>query len=131
MLSSITGSATTTPTLGDLDLVDEAVEGAAADGVLELADGLGLDLADAFTGDREDLADLFQRVGIAVGQAVAEADDLALAIVQALQHVGDPLLEKGLGHFLQLVLFPLVLDELAEEVVVVVADRLVQRQRLP
>ncbi len=64
--------------------VEEAFELAGADRVLELADGLGLDLADALAGDFEDLADLFERVGVAVADAVAELDDLALAVGQRL-----------------------------------------------
>src|SRR5688500_12062466 len=50
--------------------------------VLQLADGFGLDLADAFPGDLEDAADLFQRVGVAVAQAVSQLDDLPLAVGQ-------------------------------------------------
>jgi hypothetical protein len=54
--------------------------------VLELADRLGLDLANAFAGDLEDLTHLFERVGVAVADAVAELDDLALAVGQRLEH---------------------------------------------
>jgi hypothetical protein len=55
--------------------------------VLELADGLGLDLADALAGDLEDPADLLERVGVAVADAVAELDDLALAEGQRVEDV--------------------------------------------
>jgi hypothetical protein len=44
------------------EVLEEALELAGPDGVLELADGLGLDLPDALAGDLEDLADFFQRV---------------------------------------------------------------------
>ena len=64
--------------------VEEADQGAGAVGLLQLADGLGFDLADAFAGDGEDLADFFQRVGVAVGQAVAQAEDFPLAVVEVV-----------------------------------------------
>ena len=67
----------------------ERLQVAAADRVLQLADGLGLDLPDALAGDLEDVADFFQRVGVAVAQAVAELDDLALAVGQRLQQLFD------------------------------------------
>jgi len=51
--------------------VQKAGQFAATLRVLQLAHRLGLDLPDPFAGDREDLADLFQRVGVAVGQPVA------------------------------------------------------------
>src|SRR5207244_3390023 len=56
----------------------EAFEFARAHWVLELADGLGFDLPHALAGDLEDAADLLERVGVAVADAVAELDDLAL-----------------------------------------------------
>ena len=49
----------------------------AAAGLLELANGFGFDLADALAGHFEDVAHFFQRVAVAVPQAVAELDDLA------------------------------------------------------
>ena len=58
-------------------------------GMLQLADGIALDLADAFSGDRKDLAHLRQGVGISIRQAVAEANDLPLAVVQRLQALGQ------------------------------------------
>ena len=66
------------------DAVEEADQGAGAVRLLQLADGLRFDLPDAFAGDGENLADFFQRVGVAVGQAVAEADDFALAVAQVV-----------------------------------------------
>jgi hypothetical protein len=70
----------------DLELglgAEEARELAGTHRVLELADGLGLDLADALAGDLEDPAYLLERVGVAVADAVAELDDLALAVRSA------------------------------------------------
>jgi len=59
-------------------VVHEAFELAGADWVLELADGLGLDLADLLTSDFEDAANLFHRIGVAVADAVAELDNPVL-----------------------------------------------------
>ena len=58
--------------------------------MLELSDGFGFDLSDALAGDFEDAADLFERVGVAVADAVTQSrrgrltvlDDLALAVRQ-------------------------------------------------
>ena len=69
------------------------MELARTDRMLELADGLGLHLADTLAGHLEDLAHLFQRVGLAVADAVAQLDDLTLAIGQRLEHVVDTVLE--------------------------------------
>src|SRR5262245_18735568 len=55
--------------------------------VAELAESLGFDLADAFAGDGEVLADLFERVLAAVrAEAESHLDDLLLARRQRLQH---------------------------------------------
>ena len=45
---------------------------------MQLADGLGLDLADTLTGNTEVAAHLLQRAGAAIVQTKAEADDLFL-----------------------------------------------------
>ena len=52
---------------------------------MQLADGLGFDLAHTLTGDAEVAADLFQRAGTAIIQTKAQADDLFLAGGQALE----------------------------------------------
>ena len=57
--------------------VEKALELLAPHRVLQLADGLGFDLADAFAGHFEDAAHLFQGVGVTVTQAVPQLDDLA------------------------------------------------------
>src|SRR5262245_43268696 len=62
--------------------------------LLQLADGLGLDLANPLAGDREDLPDLFQRVGISVDQPIAKSQNLPLAMIESVQHVGQPGLEQ-------------------------------------
>ena len=66
-------------------MVEEALEFASADGVLEFSYGLGLDLPDAFAGNLEDSADFFEGICVAVADAVAEFDDFAFAIRQCLE----------------------------------------------
>jgi len=65
--------------------------------VLELSDGFGLDLSDALAGDLRNPADLFERVGVAVADAVPQLDDLALAVGQRLEDDVDPVLEHGIA----------------------------------
>jgi hypothetical protein len=65
--------------------------------MLQLAHGLGLDLAHALARDLEDAADLFERVGVAVADAVAQLDDLALAEGQRLSTSFDALLQHLVG----------------------------------
>ena len=48
----------------------------------QFAQDLGLDLADALAGDFELVGHFFERALFAVGQAVAQFDDAALAVVQ-------------------------------------------------
>ena len=71
--------------LGTL-VVEEAFELAGTDRVLKFPDGLGLDLADTFAGDFENPADFFERVRVAVADAVTELDNFALAIGQRFEH---------------------------------------------
>jgi hypothetical protein len=102
---------------------------AGPDGVLELADGLGLDLADALAGDLEDAADLFEGVGVAVADAVAELDDLALAVGQRLEHLLDALRSISCAA-VSTGASAVVLDEVAEVAVLALADRAVERDRV-
>ena len=78
-------------------------------------DRLGFDLPDAFAGDLEDAADFFQRVAVAVAQAVAQADDLPLAVGERLEQLFD--LARAAFRCLASVdraLGAVVLEELAE-----------------
>src|SRR5438270_441421 len=113
------------------DAVEEALELAAADRVLEFADRLRLDLADPLSRHLEDSAHFLQRVGVAVSEAVAELDDLALAVRQRLQHVLDLVLEHLLRRGRHRRLGPVVLDEVAEVAVLALADRPIERNRMP
>src|SRR5262249_54436228 len=110
--------------------LEEPLELPASDWVLELSDGLGLDLADAFSRHLEDPAHLFEGVGVAVAQAVAKLDDLPLAARQRFQDLLDLLL----GHFLRRGFYRapgrLVIDEVAEVAVLTPADGPVERDRV-
>src|SRR3954463_8263653 len=70
----------------ETSVVEEAPELARAAGVLELAQGLGLDLADAFAGHRELLADFFQRVIGVHADAEAHAQHAFFARGERRQH---------------------------------------------
>ena len=61
-------------------MVQETLEFASADGVLEFSYGLGLDLSDAFACNFEDSADFFERICVAVADSVSQLDNLAFAI---------------------------------------------------
>ena len=74
----------------------EAFQLPAAARVLELADGLGLDLADPLSRQAESFADLFESVGLPVSDSEAELQDLLLRIAQCVEHLVDAILE----HFL-------------------------------
>ena len=68
----------------------EACQAPAANRVLQFPDRLGFDLAHSFARDLEDSADFFERIGVAVADAVAQLENLSLAIGQGLEHVVDP-----------------------------------------
>src|SRR5258707_1317410 len=78
----------------------EAFELAAPHRMLKFANRLGFNLPNTFSRHFEDSADFFKRVGVAVADAVAELDDLALAVRQRLKHPLDLVLEYLLrGRF--------------------------------
>src|SRR5690348_6624539 len=105
----------------------EAFELSGADGVLEFADGFGFDLADALAGDLEDAADFFERVGVPVADAVAQLDDLALAVGEGLEDLLDLVLEHLLRGALDGIVGLLILDEVAEIGILGFADGTIQR----
>src|SRR5207253_6955274 len=111
-------------------LLQKAFEVHAADGMLQLADGLGLDLADALARDLEDAADLFERVGVAVLQAVAEADDLPLAPGERLQQMLNLLPQDAVIGAVDRVVAGVVLEKLAKARILAVADRPVEADRV-
>src|SRR6266436_2066814 len=111
-------------------LLQESFEVHAADGMLKLADGFGFDLADAFAGDLEDAADLLQRVRIAVLQAVAEANDLALAPGERLEQMFDLLPQDAVIGAMDRIVAGLIFDELAKARILAVADGPVEANRM-
>src|SRR5262249_13369732 len=110
--------------------IHKALELPGPDRVLELADRLGLDLSHALARHLENAADLLEGVGVAIADAVAELDDLPLAVGQRPQHLLDPLLEHVLGRGLAGHVLPLILDEVAEVAVLALTDRSVERHRM-
>ena len=111
-------------------LIEVAAELAAVARVAQLAQRLGLDLADALAGDAELAADLFERAELAVLQAEAKDDDFALALGELAQRVANLRLEQLLRGELERVRHRLVFDEVAEEGVAVLADRGFERDRV-
>src|SRR3954452_6447506 len=97
---------------------------------LELLERVVLDLADPLARDAEGAADLLQRARLRAREAEAELDHLAVALRQRGQRVVDVLppqldlrrVERRLGL--------LVLDEVAELGLLLLADRLLQRDRM-
>src|SRR5262249_19700716 len=100
-------------------------------GVLQLADGFGLDLPYALASDLEDAADLFQRVGVAILQAVAEADDFPLAPGERLQQILDLLPQNHVISTVDRIVTGLIFQELAKTRVLAVADRPVEADGMP
>src|SRR6476619_889838 len=97
---------------------------------LELLQRVVLDLPDALAGHVEGAADLLQRARPAAGQAEAHLDDLALALGQSRQRAVDVLLAQVLGGDLEGRLGRLILDEVAELGLLLLADRLLKGDRL-
>ena len=95
---------------------------------MQLAQGLAFDLADPLARNRKNLAHFRERVGVAVGKSVAKPDDLALPIVQRPQGLGDAALQRIAVDAVQRVVAALVGQEVAEIVLSLVAQRLVERE---
>src|SRR5262249_4457360 len=96
----------------------------------ELAQRLGLDLADALARHRELLADLFQRVVLVHAQAEAHANYTLLARRERGERARRGLAQVRLDRGVDRQDRVLVLDEIAEVGILLVADRGFQRQRL-
>src|SRR5436190_16570035 len=96
---------------------------------LKLLQRLVLDLADALARDVERAADLVERARVLSAEAVAQLQHAPLAIGEVLQRLAQRLLGEDLGGALVRRLRALVGDELAELRLLLVADRLLQRDR--
>src|SRR5262249_52337122 len=99
--------------------------------VAEFPQRLRFDLADAFAGDCEMLADLFERMLAAVRpQTEAHLDDLLLARSQGLQNFLSDFTEVDVDDGFGRVLDGLIFDEIAEVRILLFTDRSLQRNRL-
>ena len=96
----------------------------------QLAQGLGLDLADAFTGDVEELAHFFQGMVALFGDTETLAQHLLLARGQIGQHGRQLFGQLGIDDFLGGGHGLLVLDEIAQAGIFLVADGRFQRDGL-
>src|SRR5436189_6359265 len=111
-------------------LIEERPHLARAARMLELPERLGLDLADALAGDAELLADLLERVVGVHADAEAHAQHALLARRERSQHPRRGLAEVALDRRVDRQDRVVVLDEVAEVRVLLVADRGFERQRL-
>src|SRR3954463_10438039 len=100
-------------------------------GVAQLRHRLGLDLPDPFAGDPVDLADLVEGPRLAVGEAEPQPDDTGLPLRQRLQDAGQLVLHQREAHRVDRDDRLGVLDEVTELAVALVADGLVEADRLP
>src|SRR5436190_24238669 len=96
----------------------------------QLSERLGLDLPDAFAGDREALADFFECVLAAVADAEAHLDDLLLARRQRLEHRFGLFLQIEVDHRFGRRDDLAILDEIAQMRIFLFADRRLERDRL-
>src|SRR5262249_55967023 len=110
--------------------VEEAPELPAPTRMLQLTERLRLDLADALAGDRELLADFFQRVVGVHADAEAHAEHALLAGGQACQDPRGGLAQVRLDRGVKREHGVLVLDEVAQVRIFLVADRRLERDRL-
>ena len=110
--------------------VEKAAQFARVARVFELAQRLGLDLADALAGHRELLPDLFEGVIGVHADAEAHAQDALLARRQRRQDPRRRLAQIGLDGGVEWQDGILVLDEITEMGILLVADRGFEADRL-
>src|SRR6266446_1193986 len=96
----------------------------------QLAQRFGFDLADAFAGYGERLADFFQSVLAAVFEAEAHLDDFFFARGQRAQDLSGLVLEVHVDHGFGRRHYGAVFDEVAEMRIFLFADRRFERDRL-
>src|SRR5918994_5142164 len=96
---------------------------------LELLQRPVLDLADPLAGDVERPPHLVQGARMLAAEPVAQLEHPALAVRELLQRLAQRLLREDLRGALVRRLGPLVGDELAELGLLLVADRLLERDR--
>src|SRR5205807_7521795 len=96
---------------------------------LELLERLALDLTDPLARNVERAPDLLERTRVLAADAVAQLEHAALAVGEALERVAHGLLGEDLDGALVGRLGLYVGDELAELRLLLVADRLLERDR--
>src|SRR3954447_19199736 len=96
---------------------------------LQLLQRLVLDLADALARHVERAAHLVERAGMLAAEPVAQLEHPALAVGEVLERLPEGFLREDLRGALVRRLGPLVGDELAELGLLLVADRLLERDR--
>src|SRR5208283_5594847 len=111
-------------------IVQKAPQLPAAARVLQFAQGLGLDLADALARDRELLADLLERMVGVHADAKAHAQDALLAWGERGEHPRRRLAQVRLDRCVDRQDGVLVLDEVAEVRILLVADWRLEADRL-
>ena len=89
----------------------------------QLAQSLRLNLADALACDVKFFPDFLQRMHAAVRQAVAQAQHALLPRRERLQHARQLLAQHGIGRGVRRLLGLVVLNEVAEVAVILLADR--------
>src|SRR5579871_5374166 len=97
----------------------------------QFAQGLGFDLANAFAGHTERLANLLERPLRAVLDSKTHPDDLLFPRTERSQHVGSPLLSVYVEERLRGRDLRLIFDEVAEVGISFLTDRRLQRDRRP
>src|SRR5690606_6431253 len=110
--------------------LDEGAQALGAARVAELAQRLGLDLADTLTGHLEVLTDLLEGVIALRADAEAHAQDLLLTRGEGGQHLPGLLGEVHVDDRVRGAHEALVLDEVAQVAVLFLADRRLERDGL-
>ena len=96
----------------------------------ELAESLCLDLTDTFTGNIELLADLFQSSGAAVLESETQPEHFLFTFCQGSEHLIQLFLEKGEGSSLSGNRHIVILNEITEMAVLLLADGSFKGDRL-
>ena len=75
--------------LASRNLIAKTDQFLAPNRLLELTDGLRLNLSDAFPRYLENVSDFFERIAVSVSKPLTELDDLAFPIAQGLEDLGN------------------------------------------
>src|SRR5207244_4165383 len=87
------------------------------------------DLPDPLAGDVEGASDLVERAGVLAAEPVAQLEHAALAVREILERLAKRFLGQDLGRPLVGRLGPLVGDELAKLGLLLITNRLLERNR--